>query len=137
MVAMAFRYRSGARTLLLLGVAVVLAHVTTIAGEPEEFQGLAPEPGSCPVEETGFTAEPISFKRCDSGGQGSKSCESGEGINPMGVHDGCGISCQDGYYACCRRGNLFANPSCICIVAPNWPYTPAYRLLLNGGRGER
>jgi len=123
--------------MLMLGAALLLLHLPAYAGAPETFQGQATETGSCPVQEPGFTAEPISFERCDSGGRGSRTCEAGEGINPMGVHDGCGISCQEGYYACCRRGNTFANPSCICIKMPSWPYTPAFRLLRAGGKVER
>jgi hypothetical protein len=55
----------------------------------------------------------------------------------MGVQDGCGISCQEGYFACCNRGNLFSNPTCVCLKVPTWPYTPAHLLLRVGGGGAR
>jgi hypothetical protein len=134
MVSREFRGQLGARKLLLFGAALLLVHLTAHAGEPEAFQGPVAELGSCPVEENAFAPGPVSLQRCDAGGRGSRSCDSNEGLNPMGVQDGCGISCRDGYYACCKRGNLFRNPSCVCIRVPTWPYTPS-QLLLRAGRG--
>jgi hypothetical protein len=136
MVSRESRYQPGARRLLLFGAVLLLVHLTAHAAEPEPFQGPAPELGACPAEEPGFTAEPISFERCDSGGRGSRACEAGEGLKPMGVYDGCGISCQEGFYACCRRGTPFSNPTCFCIQSPTWPYTPAFRLHQAGWREQ-
>jgi hypothetical protein len=141
MVTTADRYQVGVQTLMLLGAAVLLIPIPVYANEPgaaagesAAFQGVTEEPGSCPVQDAEVASGPVSLARCDAGGHGAPSCEVGHGIRPMGVHDGCGISCLEGYYACCRRGDMFSNASCTCEKAPRWPYTPAAGLLLSGRR---
>ena len=121
----------------LIAATFVLTCAPANAAEGASFQGDLEERLDCPVQEVDSFSEPVSFRKCDSGGRGSKSCETGEGINPMGVHDGCGISCQEGYYACCRRGNLFSDSACFCVRAPRWPYTPAFTFIRESPSRER
>ena len=53
---------------------------------------------------------------CDAGGPGAGSCEVGQGIG-LGwpISEGCGISCRDGYFACCTRGGVFTRSTCDCL----------------------
>lgn len=46
---------------------------------------------------------------CDSGGPGSSQCSVTYG------GDGCSVSCQVGYYACCERGGIVTAPDCYCV----------------------
>lgn len=48
-------------------------------------------------------AESESGRYCYSGGPGSNSCSIAAGIEILGcgVTEGCSVSCNDGYYACC------------------------------------
>jgi hypothetical protein len=119
MVSMARWYR--------FGVLLFLIPILSGAGTPIPPRTLAEKPGFCPLPDTDDNRRPNSLQRCDSGGTGARTCESNEGITVMGVHDGCGITCLEGYYACCTRGNLFTNPSCTCIKTPTYPYSPAFR----------
>ena len=67
---------------------------------------------------------------CDSGGEGARSCETRWVVNVTGWgwQSGCGISCDNGYYACCKNPSASQNATCACVqdpphVAPI-PYSP-------------
>ena len=67
---------------------------------------------------------------CDAGGEGARSCETRWVVNVSGWgwQSGCGISCGNGYYACCINPSASRNAVCGCIqdpphVAPI-PYSP-------------
>lgn len=47
---------------------------------------------------------------CDSGGPGARSCS----CAPEGGTDGCSVTCQDGFYACCNCP-FFFRPECKCV----------------------
>jgi len=67
---------------------------------------------------------------CDSGGEGSRSCETRWTVNVggWGWQSGCGISCADGYYACCVNPSVSRNATCGCVADPPHvapiPYSP-------------
>lgn len=46
---------------------------------------------------------------CSSGGPGSSSCSTSYG------GDGCSVSCQAGFYACCEGGGIVTAPKCYCV----------------------
>jgi len=46
---------------------------------------------------------------CDSGGPGSSQCSATYG------GDGCSVTCQAGYYACCERGGILTASECYCV----------------------
>jgi len=67
---------------------------------------------------------------CDSGGEGARSCETRwvVSMGGWGWPSGCGISCADGYYACCTNPAWNRNATCNCLADPPHvapaPYSP-------------
>ena len=64
---------------------------------------------------------------CDNGGAGASSCETKQtvSVSGFGFVSGCGISCNDGYYACCQDASLGQHASCSCnLNPPSRPWSP-------------
>jgi len=64
---------------------------------------------------------------CDSGGDGATSCQTKQiiSVGGFGSTSGCGISCANGYYACCQSPSLTSNAQCSCEQNPTrGPWTP-------------
>jgi hypothetical protein len=59
-------------------------------------------------------------RSCDSGGIGSASCDLylSISIGWIGGDAGCGVSCADGFYACCNHAGLTSPARCSCEVSP-------------------
>ena len=64
---------------------------------------------------------------CDSGGDGATSCETKQtvSVGGFGYVSGCGISCNDGWYACCQDATVTTRSQCSCQPnPPRGPWTP-------------
>jgi len=80
--------------------------------------GLKTEPGKRPwraIANPIYHPDPIeegggSSGSCDSGGIGSTSCSTS-----CGSMMSCSVSCGNGYYACCKKCSLVADPDCKCV----------------------
>jgi hypothetical protein len=57
---------------------------------------------------------------CDAGGLGASACESRTTINVggWGATEGCGVTCTDGYYACCQNASMGVTAVCSCVENP-------------------
>ena len=75
-----------------------------------------------PCGEVALGAAPA-LQICDSGGDGASSCETKWTVNisGWGWPSGCGISCADGYYACCTNPSWYRNATCSCVEDPREP----------------
>jgi len=64
---------------------------------------------------------------CDNGGEGASSCETRHviSIGGIGTVSGCGISCTNGWYACCQDPTVTKRAECSCQQdVPRAPWTP-------------
>ena len=116
---------------LLLGLVAILGLVqpealggTVATADPGNYAGLSEDAGSSGTGGDPGAAPQSSMPAimcCDSGGPGASACEVGQGIG-LGwpVSEGCGISCRDGYFACCTRGGILARSTCECLPDV-WP----------------
>lgn len=76
---------------------------------------------------TPFNSVAPRVARCDHGGEGAESCETKWVVNVSGWGSvsGCGVSCNNGYYACCVDPTFWNLASCTCEPEPpRGPWTP-------------
>jgi hypothetical protein len=102
----------------------------TIPGASPGFGALegetAPENGASALEGQGsgpcggetILGRAPAMQACDSGGEGAIACETKETVNVggWGAVSSCGITCMDGYYACCNDPSLTVRAECSCIA---------------------
>lgn len=114
---------------LTAGLIVMPLSRAGIAPAVSSGGGAPARPGEVEEGPGGPTEEPIDLAgaMCESGGPGARMCATEETISYGGVGetDGCGVTCQDGFFACCRRPKLLGHASCQCVEEPKrGPWTP-------------
>ena len=87
-----------------------------------------PDGGAQPVScgEPAISSAPA-MVACDNGGEGASSCETRHviSVGGIGTVSGCGISCTDGWYACCQDPTVTRRAECSCQAdGPRGPWTP-------------
>ena len=77
--------------------------------EPPEGDG----PATCEHQVDGSAPRMVV---CDAGGDGAQSCETHTTVSVSGIGyvSGCGVTCDDGNYACCHEATMFQKATCSC-----------------------
>jgi hypothetical protein len=115
------------RLAVLLALVVAMARMPRSMAAPQ-LDNAFPEGGalSASCGEPAVSSAPA-MVACDNGGEGATSCETRHviSIGGIGTVSGCGISCTNGYYACCQDPTVTKRAECSCRHdPPPGPWTP-------------
>jgi hypothetical protein len=87
------------------------------AAPGEEVELAASNVCDLPEPNTSF---PVLAPSCDTGGFGASSCDLylTISVGGFGGDTRCGVSCADGFYACCNNATFTRSAKCSCEVSP-------------------
>jgi hypothetical protein len=121
------RARRTGRLALLLVLGVASARVPRALAAAPPFDPLPAEGGQTVSCDGPAINSAPAMMACDNGGEGATSCETRHviSIGGFGTVSGCGISCTNGYYACCQDPTVTKRAECSCRQdPPPGPWTP-------------